>query len=280
MNLSSLVPSLLSIGTTIGTAIPGLKKPKKSQASQAAAAKTTSDMVGAIVGAAGSGTATSRGLALTEALRGASEFAGEASSQGELARQNDLDHQKAKGERNKRLAAFGADLGTGLGEMAAGLVGPEEEEAGGEPEVGTEGKHIGASQAAYTLPEGQRGDLEVEQPMLGDDYETQMLIDEVSKQGITGGLPEPGEKPQLEEQMFAQTQVSELFKKPGLAPALEKQLESKLQMKELMLSEAERQGLPIETYLARINRRLELRPGQSSGNPYGVQTDYGMGEEE
>jgi hypothetical protein len=58
------------------------------------------------------------------------------------------------------------------------------------------------------------------------------------------------------------------------APEIEADLENRLQAKRLMLQDAERLGIILSEVYGPLNRKLGLKPGQSTANPMGLSLDY------
>ena len=67
--IMGMLPSLIGLGTGIATAIPGLKKPKKTTTSRNAAGEAASSVGRAAVGASQTGFGATRGLNLRTGLR-------------------------------------------------------------------------------------------------------------------------------------------------------------------------------------------------------------------
>lgn len=278
-DIGSFIPSIIGLGTKIGTAVPGLKKPKKGRAGQAAATQAAHRVASAAVGGAQAGHGASRGLALREGLRAAAQQAAHAATaQGAAARADEDAYQRAKTERNARLASFGTDLAKGLGDMAALGIKPKAEDAEREP---VEVSETGFGEAAPVDDSASLEDLE-QQQLAQEDVEQQALIDDASRQlddfrtkreeaGVDLGGPQAA---------FQEEPTAALIEQasPLAAPEIEQQLADKLHMKELALAEAERLGLGLDVVIPRLNRRLGLRPGQSTQNPFGISPD--MGEDE
>lgn len=131
---------LFGLAAQIGTAIPGLKKPKKSNAAADAARETSKRAAGAAVGASQTGFGASRGLALRSGLRAASDIAREgAVAAGRAADLDEQRHQKAVAVRNANLATFGKDLAETGASIGQGLVesrtAAEAEKAAGDAKI-------------------------------------------------------------------------------------------------------------------------------------------------
>jgi hypothetical protein len=286
IGLASLIPSIIGIGAKVATAIPGMKKPKRQNTAKEVA-KTAGAQFGQAVGAAQVGHGASRGLALREGLRAGTQAVGAQSQAIAGAALGDAAaYEQAKAARAKNIAAFGTDLAKGLGDAAAGMVGPKKADGAGKAEPVAE-TPTDANAAGEVLPgQGVReaplpedtsmglGDLEQGQEDQAA-VEQQQLIDSAQEglgklqeaRGATAG-------PKAAFQVEPATALIEA-RPPRVQPQIEQQLASRLHMKELMLAEAERLGIGVETMLARVNRRLQLRPGQSVSNPFAVDMSGG-----
>jgi hypothetical protein len=284
MNIGSLIPSLIGMGTTIGAAIPGLKKPKKTDSSAAAVRKAQSQVAGAATGAAQTGHGASRGLNIRAGLRSASELVGAAAAKG--AEAADMDEQRYQTQldaRNERLAKFGAGIGEGAAQMTQALIG---DDAGGEADTKARGMESGQGtafkQAEQTLSTDVRGE-DTGAIASMDDPEVAMLQQELATLRRNEELAS-SDDPRLSgphAQFNTKQRLEQLrAKSPTVAaPEIEEALDHRLRAKALMLQDAERYGMHMDTVLPMINRQLGLKPGQSVQNPYGVRFDMGEGEE-
>ena len=279
IDVASLIPSIIGLGTKIGTAIPGLKKPKKEKVPQLA-----SKFGSQIVGASQSGHGASRGLALRSGLRAAAQGVGEAAQAQSLAEAGaEQRFQAEKNARNQRLQGFGTDLAKGLGDMAAIAVGPKSK--GDAPEQSTEQPQVDVSPSGFgteyepsameqkTGLDDLEADFQAQEQVDQQDFmdDAAQRLQDFKLQREEAGIPDPQEA-------FQPDPTSKLIdeaynQRPDLAPEVEKELAQNLQMKKLMLAEAERQGLSLAEMLPRINRRLGLQPGQSLMNPMGLSSD-------
>lgn len=286
-DIGSLIPSIIGMGAKIGSAIPGLKKPAKSQTAKAVAAAAPG-VYGSAVGAAQAGHGASRGLALREGLRQATGGVSKLGAQIRQAAATDENiNEQRKQARNQRIAQFGTDLAKGLGDMAAIGIKAKGEGTGIDDQPGERPEGEVTFGSGEVLPgEGVRDVPLPEDDSMGlDDLEQvgaqqqaleqeQLIADAEQKLGEfqekreaagIGDVEDPNEQYKLDpiSQMFEQ-------RDPSVMPEMELQLDRRFQAKELMLAEAERQGLSLESLLPRINRRLGLRPGQSRYNPTGM----------
>ena len=284
MNIASLVPSLIGLGTTIGTAIPGLKKPTRTDSSAAVVRKTQASVAGAATGAAQTGHGASRGLNIRAGLRSASKLVGDAAGKGaEAANMDEQRFQAATDTRNENLAKFGAGIGQGAAQMAQGLITDDK----GDPD--TKAKNMEANtdgsfrQAEQTLGSDQRPEDDGT-PASMEDPEVAMLQEELATLKRNEELAS-SDDPRLSgphAEFNTKARLEELrAKSPTVAgPELEEALDNRLRAKALMLQDAERYGIHFDTINPMINRQLNLKPGQSVQNPNGVRFDMGMNEEE
>lgn len=288
IDVASLIPSIIGLGTKIGTAIPGLKKPKKEKVPQLA-----TKFGAQIVGASQSGLGASRGLALRSGLRAAAQGVGEAAEKQLVAEAGaEQRYQAAKDARNARLGAFGEDLAKGLGDMAAIAVGSKDKGTGTDDQPGArpENEVLGRFGSGEVLPGqgvsetplpeddsvGLKG-LEAEQQQQ-EQVDQQAFMDDAAQRlqdfqlkREEAGIPAPEEAFQPDP---TSKLIEEAYKqRPELAPAVEKELAQNLHMKKLMLAEAERQGISLAEAIPRVNRMLGLSPGQSLMNPMGLDLD-------
>jgi hypothetical protein len=282
------------MGTKIGTAIPGLKKPKKVNTAREVA-KTAPGVAGSAVGAAQAGFGASRGLALREGLRAASANVGQVAEQTRLAAANDaaMNIQNTN-LRNERLAAFGTDAAKGLADMGAAMIKPganspqSTDNAAGIPVGGGQvvenaappADWMGANQAPMAgTPEQQFQAAQMGQDaMLPQDQQKLNQVSALEGDPGFGNVPLLDQLQQQADQAAGPTAAFQLdpvqqviqSRPPALMPEIEKELGDRLHMKELMLSEGLRLGIDMSKIIARANRRLQLRPGQSTNNPHGV----------
>jgi hypothetical protein len=284
MNIGSLIPSLIGMGTTIGTAIPGLKKPKRTDSSAAAVRKTQSAVANAAVGASQAGHGASRGLALREGLRSAGALVSKAAGEGAAAA--DMDEQRyqaALDTRNQNLAKFGAGIGEGAAQMTQALMSTD---AGETPDTKAKNMESGQGTAFQQAEQTLSTDVRPEDegvPASMDDPEVAMLQEEFATLKRNEELAS-SDDPRLSgphAQFNTKQRLEELrAKSPTVAaPEIEEALDNRLRAKQLMLQDAERYGIHFDTINPMINRQLGLKPGQSVQNPYGVRFDMGEGEE-
>lgn len=290
MDYGSLISSLVGLGTKVAGAVPGLKKPKKVNTAKEVAKSATAQF-GNAVGAAQSGHGASRGLALREGLRQGVAAAGEASAKVGMAAQRDVATNQANMDaRNERIAAFTGDLAKGLGDMAAAQIGPKD--GGGDAEAPAQ-KSLTPDQAEFAsipgtgvadapLPEDMSKGLgDLEQDAVDQDrveYEAEVAaageqLDDFRQKREDSGIGDPG-GPAAAFQVDPATKLLQSMP-PRLAPEIEQHLADRLHMNELALAEAERLGIGLDVAIPRMQRRLQLQPGQSSQNPMGhLKPDY------
>lgn len=288
MDVGSLISSLVGIGSKVAGAVPGMRKPKKVNTA-AEVAKTSQRQFNAAVGASQTGHGASRGLALREGLRKAADASGNAAAQVGMAAQRDAATNQANTDaRNERIAGFTGDLAKGLGDMAAAQIGPK----GGDAEAPAQ-KSLTPDQAEFAsipgtgvadapLPEDMSKGLgDLEQDAVDQDrveYEAEVAaageqLDDFRQKREEAGIGDPG-GPAAAFQVDPATKLLESMP-PRLAPEIEQHLADRLHMNELALAEAERLGISLDVAIPRMQRRLQLQPGQSSQNPMGhLKPDY------
>jgi hypothetical protein len=272
-DIGSLVSSVAGIGVSLGTAIPGLKKPKKQETAKAAA-RAGSKLAGNVVGAAQAGHGAGRGLAIRSGLRAASDgMAGVAGKVAGAAQADEAANRAAMEARNERLASFGAGAAEGLGQVAQSIIGPKGADAPGTAAVRLgKGNEDEKQELAREAMDGTQEKTNIE------DQETLDLQADVQKQMDTADQAAAGDPSAVgPTAQFESTQALEELRaiSPTVAaPKIEADLGNRLQAKNLMRQDAERMGYNFDTLLANVNRRLNLRPGQSQDNPMGL--DLGM----
>lgn len=116
------IAPLVGLAAQLGSAIPGLKKPKRRSTSASAAHRATTAAAGAAMGVSQTGFGASRGLALRSGLRAASAAAKEGAAAAAAAGHADEQRFIAeKDARNERLAEFGKDAATLGSSLAVGI---------------------------------------------------------------------------------------------------------------------------------------------------------------
>lgn len=269
VNIGALIPSIAGLATTVGGAIPGLKKPKRTDAGSRAAAKAATQLASAAVGGAQAGQGASRGLALREGLRAASKVAGSASA--EVAQAAARDEQRFQDQmtaRNERLAQFTRGVGEGAAQFGQAFIQPEGDVAGTQGALEQQPEFRDADTGLGTPAAGGTTDQAFVEPGQQELAETLPPIEEIDLADIEQEIADDaaGATAEFEAQIDEDLGISPVAQKA----AIEQGLELKLQMKNLMMLEAERQGIPLSNLQAKINRGLGLQPGQTTGNPFGV----------
>lgn len=269
-----LIPSLLGLGASIGTAIPGLRKPKRTGASRKAAQEAASRTAAAAVGGAQTGFGATRGLALRTGLRQASEASRAAApAAAEAALRDEALFQEQQLRRNQRLAEFGQNLagfGATLGEQVVEARAAKAEEERTPEEIAA---------AMETSPTARQigGAGNVSMPSI------QELAQQQQQQPQLAGGPTqevPG-VPQAPETQLAQPDLSvdpirqslglpQLNETLQLAP----QAEFKLRMQSLAFQEAERQGVDIGRVLAQMNRMTGNIPQLQPPGDLGFEDEF------
>jgi hypothetical protein len=279
-NIAAMIPSLIGMGADIAGSVGKLKKPKKGRQSALAAQRAGAEVQKSAIGGAQSGTGTMGGLNLRTGLRAASQAALDAS--GAMAAGADADErrfQEAMDRRNENVASFAKGISGGLANMTQALVGPEGAEDGGlareERQAfrgGEEQQIKGADVATKAMAEPETGQTSLP----GVDFSAEMADQDAKANALT--MAEEVGRGDADLQLQDPSGASALDRikaqAPQLVPRIEEGLETKLQMKNLMLSEAERMGIPLESVIALTNRRLGLTPGQSTQNPFGVSLGF------
>jgi hypothetical protein len=282
MNIGSLIPSLIGMGTTIGTAIPGLKKPKRSDASASSIRELQPQIAGAAVGASQTGHGASRGLNLREGLRSAGTLVAKVAGEGAAA--IDADERRYNEQmdaRNERVAKFGAAIGEGASQMTQALI--SDKKSGEDTKwTGDSNSAEAQEQAKQALPTDQRP--EEDEIFSADDPEVNAIQQEMATLQRNEDLA-ASDDPRLSgphAQFNTKARLEELrAKSPTVAaPEIEEELDNRLRAKKLMLQDSQRYGMHLDTVLPMINRQLGLKPGQGVDNPYGVRFNMGMEEGE
>ncbi len=280
-NIAAAIPSMIGMATTIGSAIPGLKKPKRTKSSQAAAQRAQADVQKAAIGAANTGRGSNRGLQIRSGLRAASQAA--LDSGGGMAQAADLDEQRFQGQmdtRNENLKNFGADVGAGAAAMTQAALSPETKslKTGAVGMTKDANSKSAFTQAEQTLPTEDRpqgSGISGE-----DDGESEAIQQEVKT------LMKNAQLAQDDDPRFSgpnanfatQDRLDQLrAKSPTVAsPQIEAGLEFRLRAQKMMRQDAERMGMNLETIYPMISRQMQLKPGQGLSNPLGIsfQTDF------
>jgi hypothetical protein len=271
----AILPSLLGLGAKIGGAIPGLKKPKRTNAAGRAGAQATSQAAGSAVGASQAGQGASRGLALRSGIRSAAKVANEASgAAANAARTDEAVFQAEMNERTERIGEFASGIGEAGAQMTQALIDPEKADAKTGARGMTKNANSEASfeQAAQTMTTDERP---TEEGTPGDDdEETKAIQHEVSTLMKNAALAEDDDPrfsgPHAD---FATTERLEALrtKSPTVAgPQIEQALENRLRAQKMMRQDAERMGMNLHTIWPMISRQMQLKPGQGLQNPLGI----------
>jgi len=250
------IPSMVGLATSIGTAVPGLKKVNRTDTSRAAAAEGSGAAQRAAVAGSQTGFGATRGLNLRTGLRQAAEVGKRTA--GELARAGTADDQRYDRQnllRQKRLFDYGANaadmaanIGLGVVESAQANLGVDPEADADEPQFTQHA--IGGAPLADTQP-GLWMDQAAPQELQELPTGPGPGIDELGP----GGADQPPAEALPEFDPFMQAlgipQKSALY---SIAP----QLELQHRLENLALQEAERQGVPLPRVYAQIQRMQNL----------------------
>jgi hypothetical protein len=251
VGLAGTIAGLAGLATSIGTAVPGLKKARKRDTSQRAARAGALGAMSGAVGASQTGYGATRGLALREGLRAASQSAVRSADAASTAAAHDEARFIAERDaRNVRLAEFGQDvagMGAQIGQSVAevkAMRAAQAQEAGVAPEavdyVAEQQPDVQQAQELQEVPVGPGPTLEQT-----DQY----------------GQPLPGPTMQLAPPTTAQDAYRRSLGLPDqpilrLAP----ELEYKLRLQNLMIEEADRLGVPATQILAEALRNANISP--------------------
>jgi len=252
-----LIPGLLGLATSIGTAIPGLKKPKRTRASQKAAQDASSRAAAAAVGGAQTGFGATRGLALRSGLRQASEASrAGASAAAEGALRDEQFNQVVLNQRNKRLAQFGGDLASFGSTLGTGVV---EARAAKAAEEGGPFAPAAETPEQIAVGGGGRVALPSIQELAQQPQQQQLAQGPQQVDRTVPGVPE-AQQTQLQAPSFDPVRASIGLPQLSELQAIAPQAEFKLRAQNLALQEAERQGVPISRVLAQMNRQMDNVP--------------------
>lgn len=268
----NVTPLLGLVGSLAGQ-IPGLKKAKKRNTSQAAARNATMRSAGAAVGGSQTGFGASRGLALRTGLRRGAQTAREGAQAAAVgAAADEARYVGERDARNARLGQFGKDvaetgaaIGTGITESRA--AGEAEAAAGQAAEM-----QAMQEQAATLLPTYAESQ--------GIDPATGLQQQQEAPQQLNQPQNIPADAGQAQQQEGFGNELSEqaaLNEPPGLEelaldPALAElglqdkdtlysiapELEAQHRLENLALAEAYRTGANINRIYARLRRMQDL----------------------
>ena len=261
------LPSLVGLATNIATAVPGLKKVKKTRTGQKAAARASGAAQRGAVAGSQTGFGATRGLNLRTGLRQAAEVGKQGGAvAADAAAQDEVRYNRQQIARNQRLADFGADaadMGANIGqsivesqaarkaeleanaELVGGLEGVPEVPLRG---VGPLGQDYGVDPYQQTIQEGEAG--------------LQQLQDARNLYAPAGPSQEQG-GPELRRAAEEETPLDMLAQQLGF-PAKKRmysiapELELQHTLENLALQEGDRQGLQMDALYARIRRQQNL----------------------
>lgn len=159
-DLGSIIPGLLGFGAQIAGAIPGLRKPKKTDAASGAILAATTGAARAAAGAGAAGYGATRGLTALEAGRQSQQILlSAAPSIIQAANADDIRYQQDLQLRNARIANFGTMLGAGMSTLGAGvgtMVGDSKKAEQQNQSYGIPSGYVGAERApTQYAPENQ-----------------------------------------------------------------------------------------------------------------------------
>lgn len=267
LGILGTVADLAGLATKIGTAIPGLKKPKKRDTTQRAVRAAGQQAGAAAVGGSQAGFGASRGLALRSGLRAASDVAratGDAAITAANADQTRYDAQRTA--RNARVASFGNELTGMAGQVGAGIVDASAAKAAD-----------AASQAAA------KGMLPSQAEVAGVDPNTGLAVQDPTTDIMQAGNPMPQiqqdgaqdpnlgnysqqlQGPQGAPLTAPPTSAFDSYNaalgiNPNVAYHVAPAMEHKLRVTNLALQEAERTGTDPASVIAYIMRKVGLNP--------------------
>jgi hypothetical protein len=252
IGLAGTIADLAGLATQVGTAIPGLKKARKRDTSRRAAQAGAQATMAGAVGASQTGHGATRGLALREGLRAASQAAvRSADAASTAAAQDEARYVAERDARNQRLAEFGAGvagMGAQIGQSVAevkAMRAAEAAEAGVAPEA--------VEQVAEQAPDVQMAQQELQEIPVGPGP--------TLEQTDQYGEPLAGPTMQLAPPTTAQDAYRRALGLPDqpilrLAP----ELEYKLRLQNLIVEEADRLGVQTTQILAQALRNANITP--------------------
>ena len=254
-----LIPSLLGLAVDIGTAIPGLKKPKRTDTSAKAARDASRKSAAAAVGGSQTGFGATRGLALRTGLRQASSASrAGAAEAAQAANADEIRFNQQLIARNQRVADFGQRLGSAGATIGQGVVEAQAAKSAEEEAAAVRGGAQAEAVAPLVTPEARGIDpatgleqQEAPTEIAGQEGELteQEVIDQTLADANVGPTKAFSEGFDPTRAALGLPQITELQQ---IAP----ELEFKLRMQNMALQEAERQGQPIERVFAQLNRQL------------------------
>lgn len=272
---ASAIPAAVGLATSLGTSIPGLRKPKKLISGSQAAREVGSRAAGAVQGAASTGFGASRGLAARTGARAAEQQTRAAAEQaGGLALKEGQLHRQNLDARNERLAAFGADLVDTTAQITQGAVEARAAQKAlqGEqriqdaqaaiseqPELAADPTGLGGGAAIGASPAANQAQVQQAQQ--------QALATPVP--GVTAPAPTPLAPVGSAFDMYGASLGMEGIPELKLAPVLER----KLRLTRLASDEANRRGIPLTSVLAQMQRQIGSIQLTSPFDEFGTGTD-------
>ena len=256
----AVVPSLAGLATTLGTAIPGLRREKPNTTASEAAQLAGRNAAAQVQGAAGAGFGASRGLAARTGMRQATEQTRAAAQvAGNIGLREQAEYDTRRIVRNQRLANFGRDLGDMAAQTSAGVVDARQAR---DAELEQKGEIMEPMGAEMPMTQMQApGDLsyDFDPTNLPLDYTpgNQPLGQELEQAQQAANAPpvEPQSQyiPSAPQDPYGALRVEGT---PDRAAVENLEAEALLRQEEFILQEAERLNIPPTYARARINRHL------------------------
>lgn len=257
------IPTAMGLATTIGTAIPQLKRPKKNTSASRAAALIGQRAGGQVQGGFSTGGGASRGLLAREGARQAQQQTRQgAEVAGRLALAEAQQHGRRMDVRNNQLAQFGRDATDAVATTAQGFIENKALKEKDVPKTGSD-EHMEDIDAFVNAQEAQRAGLTGAGPTPPPQLEAP------AQQGPgpveqAQGTPAAGQTqlqmPSLSPQQLYQQAL-------GLPPApvlnMAPEMERQLRMQQLAMDEANRTGTNYMAVMARVNRLMQQEPSLS-----------------
>jgi len=268
------LPSLVGLATSIGTAVPGLKKVNRTDTSRAAAREGSGAVQRGAVAGSQTGFGATRGLNLRTGLRQAAEVGKRTA--GELARAGSRDDQRYDRQnllRQGRLAEYGsnvADMAANFGQSVVDAKAAKEVEIAERAE---------ALAAVPDVPEYDLGGGPIVDPYRQTIEEGQQDLQRLGEQRQAtmpqGPTQEQG-GPELRKQAGQVNPLEAFYGVPDKATIYRAAPELQLQhsLENLALQEADRQGIPIARVYARIQRMQNLPAIRAEQTRLQLQEEY------
>lgn len=262
----AVIPALAGLATTIGTAVPSLRKEKPNVTASEAANLAGRNAAAQVQGAAGTGFGASRGLAARTGMRQASEQTRAAAQvAGSMALREQAEYDMRRIARNDRLAGFGQDLGDMAAQTSAGVVEARQAKDAELQANPAEPQVINSPMAVQGAPTEMPADGMVplsQQEMassLPADYVpgNQTLGQEMQAAEQAATAPPVQPQSQYQPEMGASPYERLRIQGPPDRQAVQNmEAEALLRQEEFVLQEAERLGIPSAHARARLNRHL------------------------